>query len=85
MNTMNTLPEAKKYVDSFSRPEGFNNYAWEVTKKLALEAWESYLEQRPFRRQINYMCKEFYSMIRRPEDGEYILPRSSFRMLGNFQ
>jgi hypothetical protein len=83
MQTMNTLPEAKKYVDSFSRPEGFNNYAWEVTKKLALEAWESYLDKRPFRRQINYMCKEFYAMIRRPEDGEYILPRNSFRMLGN--
>jgi hypothetical protein len=79
----NTMPEAKKYVDSFSRPDGFNNYAWEVTKKLALEAWESYLEKRPFHRQINYMCKEFYAMIRRPEDGEYIVPRSKIRMLGN--
>jgi hypothetical protein len=83
MSTMNSLPEVKRYVDSFARPDGYNPYAWDVTKKLALEAWDSYLNGRPFRRQINYMCNEFYKMIQRPEDGEFIIPRKSFRMLSN--
>jgi hypothetical protein len=80
---MNTLTEVQKYIDSFSRPSGYNPYAWTVTKKLAFEVWESYLCNRPFRRPVNYLCQEFYQMIRRPEDGEYILPKNSFRMLSN--
>lgn len=83
MNTLNSLSEVKKYVDSFSRPAGYNNYAWDVTKKLALEVWESYLNGRPFRRSINFMCNEFYKMIQNPDNGEYIIPKNSFRMLGN--
>jgi hypothetical protein len=83
MSTMNSLPDAKRYVDSFARPDGYNHYAWDVTKKLAMEAWESYLNGRPYRRRINYMCSEFYKMIQRPEDGEFIIPRNSFRMLSN--
>jgi len=79
---MMTLAEVRRYIDSFSRPNGYSPYAWNVTKKLALEAWESYLHQRPFRRSVNYLCKEFYQMIQRP-DGEYILPRNTFRMLSN--
>lgn len=81
MNTFNSLSEAKKYVDSFSRPSGYNNYAWDVTKKLALEAWESYLNGRPFQRKINYLCSEFYFMIQNPANGEYIIPKNSFKML----
>ncbi len=77
---MMTLAEVRRYIDSFSRPSGYSPYAWNVTKKLALEAWESHLQNRPFRRPVNYLCKEFYQMIQRP-DGEYILPRNSFRML----
>jgi hypothetical protein len=83
MNTTMTPAEVRRYVDSFARPNGYSPYAWNVTKKLALEAWESYLNGRPFRRSVNYMCQEFYKMIQRPEDGEYILPRNSFRMLNN--
>lgn len=80
---MNTLPEVQKYIDSFERPNGYNLYAWDVTKRLALEVWRSYLENRPFRRPVNFLCKEFYQMIRRPEDGQFILPENSFRMLSN--
>ncbi len=83
MNNEITLPEAKRYVDSFSRPNGYSPYAWDVTKKLAMEAWGSYLANRPFRRQVNYMCNEFYAMIQRPDDGQFIIPSGSFRMLGN--
>jgi hypothetical protein len=77
---MNNLSEVKKHIDSFSRPEGYNLYAWDVTKRLALEVWESHLEQKRFSRPVNYLCKEFYQMIQRPESGEYILPEGSFRM-----
>lgn len=73
--------EIRRYVDSFARPNGYSPYAWNVAKKLALEAWESYLQGKPFRRQVNYMCSEFYKMIQRPDDGEFILPKNSFRML----
>ncbi len=83
MNSAITLPEAKRYVDSFARPTGYSPYAWDVTKKLAMEAWGSYLSNRPFRRQVNYMCNEFYKMIQRPDDGQFIIPSGSFRMLGN--
>jgi hypothetical protein len=83
MNTLNSLSEAKKYVDSFSRPAGYNNYAWDITKKLAIEAWDSYLSGRPFQRRINYLCAEFYRMIQNPASGEYIIPRHTFRMLTN--
>lgn len=83
MNTLNSLSEVKKYVDSFSRPLGYNTYAWDITKKLAIEAWESHLSGRPFQRKINYLCKEFYAMIQNPSNGEYIVPKSSFRMLAN--
>lgn len=80
---MKTLPEVQQYIDSFSRPQGYSPYAWNITKRLALEVWESYLQNRPFRRPVNYLCQEFYQMIRRPEDGEFILPKHSFRMLSN--
>ena len=80
---MTTLQEVKMHIDSFARPNGYNPYAWNVTKKLALEVWESYLQNRPFRRPVNYLCQEFYQMIRRPEYGEFILPKNSFRMLSN--
>ena len=72
--------EIRKYIDSFSRPAGYSPYAWNVTKKLALEAWDSYLQKRPFRRQVNYLCVEFYQMIKSPENGEFILPANTFRM-----
>ncbi|MFN0033144.1 MAG: hypothetical protein ACKVOR_13370 [Flavobacteriales bacterium] len=81
MNTTYTLAEAKRYVDSFARPMGYNQYAWEVTKRVAMEAWSSYLSHQPFRRNVNYMCDEFYKMIQHPVSGTFIIPSGSFRML----
>lgn len=75
---MNSLPEVRRYIDSFSRPNGYNTYAWEVTKKVALEAWDCYLNHRPFRKPVNFFCQEFYDMIRKP-DGSYIVPRKRIR------
>ena len=77
---MYTIADAKRYIDSFSRPNGYNTYAWNVTKKMALEVWDCYLHNRPFRKPINYLCQEFYHMIKNP-DGQYIVPEQSFRKL----
>ncbi len=70
---MLTLSDAQRHINSISRPSGYNSYAWNVTKKIALEAWDCYLEGRKFRRPINYLCKEFYYMITTP-DGQSIVP-----------
>lgn len=78
MNTIKTLADVKRHIDSFARPNGYNPYAWNVAKKLALEVWESYLDGHPFRKSVNYMCAEFYKMIERP-DGVSLLPHGSFR------
>jgi len=75
---MYTLSDAKRHINSISRPNGYNSYAWNVTKKIALEAWACYLEGRRFRRPINYLCKEFYSMITTP-DGQTIVPNSRIK------
>ena len=77
---MNSLSEAKKHIDSFSRPTGYNMYAWNVAKKMALEVWDCYLNNRPFTKTINYFCKEFYLMIRTPE-GRSLVSESRIRSL----
>ncbi len=75
---MYSLSEVRQHIDSIARPNGYNTYAWNVTKKMAMEVWACYLANRPFRKPVNYFCKEFYQMIRTPE-GQYIIPESSFR------
>jgi hypothetical protein len=77
---MDNLNDIKVYIDSFTCPAGYNHYAWEVTKKLALEVWESHLENKRFTRPVNFLCMEFYQMIRKPGSEEFILPKGSFRM-----
>ncbi|MEY3598584.1 MAG: hypothetical protein RL521_1006 [Bacteroidota bacterium] len=77
---MKNLAEVRRYIDSFSRPDGYNHYAWDVTKRLAMEVWESYLENKRCNRSLNYLCKEFYQMIQEPSSGEFIIPKSRFRM-----
>lgn len=74
---MNTIAEAHRYINSFARPQGFNNYSWLVLKKLALRAWECYLTNQRFDHSINFMNKDFYRMIQTPE-GKYIVPEKSF-------
>lgn len=75
---MHNLADAQRYIDSFSRPNGYSTYAWKVTKKVALEVWDAYLNNRPLRRSLNYYCPEFYSMIRTPE-GRDIVPVAMIR------
>lgn len=72
-----TLRDAQRYIDSFSRPEGFNTYSWRVVKKMALTAWECHLNGKRFDRSVNYMCKEFYMMVQDPR-GQYIIPNAKF-------
>ena len=72
-----TLAEAQRHIDSFSRPRGYNQHSWRVVKRLALRAWDCYLRGIPFEQKVNYLCKEFYWMIRKP-DGDYIIPKNSF-------
>jgi len=70
---MKTLIEVKRKIDSVPRPSGYNPYAWNVAKKIALEAWECYLFNRPFNRPIHYFSKEFYELLRKGS-GEFIVP-----------
>lgn len=74
---MENLTEADRYINSFPRPTGLNSYAWRAVKRLALHAWECYLSGRKFTHNVNFLCKEFYLMIRTPE-GESIIPDSKF-------
>lgn len=57
-----TLVEAKKYIDSFSRPQGFNIYSWRAVKKMAFGVWQSYIQGKRQYRTYNFMCREFYEM-----------------------
>ena len=69
---MKSLAEVKRYIDSFPRPNGYNTYAWNVTKKTALEVWRCYFENKTYYRPLNYLCAEFYDMIR-TQDGTCII------------
>lgn len=75
---MHTIADAQRYIDSFARPVGYSTYAWKVTKKVALEVWDSYLNNRPYSRPLNYYCQEFYRMIQTPE-GQHIVPGGYLR------
>lgn len=75
---MTQLAEIKRYIDSFPRPLGLNVHTWELTKKMAFEVWENHIQNRPNRRNLDYLCREFYLLIRKP-NGEYIIPPTRFR------
>lgn len=75
--TMKDLKEVDRYINSFPRPVGLNHYAWRSVKRLALHAWECYLNGRRFTHNVNFLCKEFYLMIRTPE-GNSIIPESRY-------
>lgn len=74
---MKNLAEAHRYINSFPRPTGLNTYSWTALKRLALYAWDCYLNGQKFNHSINFLCKEFYLMIRTPE-GEFIVPEKQF-------
>lgn len=75
---MTSLLEVRQHIDSFPRPAGYNTYSWNIAKKMAMEAWDCYLKGKPFRKPINYFCREFYEMLL-TKDGRYIVPEHSFR------
>ena len=66
-SSINNLADARMWIESFPRPGGFNTYAWETTKKLALQVWRCHFEGRAFQRTLNFMHPSFYDMIRTPE------------------
>ena len=62
-----TLAEARLWVERFARPNGFSPYAWNTTKRIAMEVWKCHFSNRQFRRSVNFMHPLFYQMIRTPE------------------
>ena len=40
---------------------------------MALKAWEKHLEGKVLDHSVNYMCREFYMMIK-DQEGRYIIP-----------
>jgi len=75
-----TLTEIQSRIDAVAQPSGYNSYAWQVAKQTAMEAWQCYLQGKPFRKKLSYFCKEFYTMIQKP-DGSYIVPSHQIRTL----
>ena len=55
------------WVERFPRPAGFSPYAWNTTKRIALEVWKCHFAGRSFRRTLNFMHPLFYQMIQTPE------------------
>ncbi len=78
--SIHNLMEARLWIDSHPRPNGFSPYAWSSTKRIALEVWKSFFSGKRFSRNLNYMHPTFYSMIRTPE-GEPILKEKAIRGL----
>ena len=78
--SIHNLMEARLWIDSHPRPNGFSPYAWSSTKRIALQVWKSFFSGKKFERTLNYMHPTFYSMIRTPE-GEPLLKEISIRGL----
>jgi hypothetical protein len=77
---MMTQSEIQARIDSVKQPNGYNSYAWQVAKQTAWEAWQCYISGKPFRKNLNYFCREFYTMLQKP-DGTYIVPGHLIRTL----
>ena len=59
--------QARLWVERFARPQGFSPYAWNTTKRIAMEVWKCHFSKRHFHRSVNFMHPLFYQMIRTPE------------------
>lgn len=79
-SSIQTLEDARRYIDGFTRPAGFNNHAWSTTKRLALLVWRCHFEGRAYNRTLNYLHPTFYDMIRTPE-GISLIREQSVRRL----
>lgn len=78
--SIQTLPQARMWVEQFARPMGFSPYAWNTTKRIALEVWKCHFAGRQFRRTLNFMHPSFYQMIKTPE-GLSLVPEKCMRGL----
>jgi hypothetical protein len=74
--SISNIATARLWIDSFPRPLGFNTYAWNTTKRIALEIWKCYFSNRAFDRTVNFMHPSFYRMIRTPEGNPILVERS---------
>lgn len=74
--SINNLADARLWIDSFPRPNGFSPYAWSSTKRIALEVWKSFFSGNKFNRTLNYMHPSFYTMIRTPEGHPLLMEKS---------
>jgi hypothetical protein len=70
--------QAHLWVGRFARPQGFSPYAWNTTKRIAMEVWKCHFAGRQFARTLNFMHPLFYQMIRTPE-GLPLVPESCIR------
>ena len=65
--SIENLAQARLWVERFARPVGFSPYAWNTTKRIALEVGRCHFGNRQFQRTLNFMHPLFYQMIRTPE------------------
>jgi hypothetical protein len=79
-SSIQTLEDARRYIDGFERPSGFNNHAWSTTKRLALLVWRCHFEGRAYNRTLNFLHPTFYEMIRTPE-GNSLIREQAIRRL----
>ncbi|MAV52063.1 MAG: hypothetical protein CL829_04820 [Crocinitomicaceae bacterium] len=77
-SSIEDLPQAHRWVERFARPQGFSPYAWNTTKRIAMEVWKCHFSSRPFQRTLNFMHPLFYQMIRTPE-GLPLVPETCMR------
>ncbi len=76
--SIQSLPQARLWVERFARPQGFSPYAWNTTKRIAMEVWKCHFAGRQFARTLNFMHPLFYQMIRTPE-GLPLVPETCMR------
>jgi hypothetical protein len=76
ISTISDIASARRWVDSFPRPMGFSPYAWNTTKKIAIEVWKCFFAGRKFDRTLNFMHPSFYMMIKTPEGASILMEKS---------
>ena len=76
--SIQSLPQASLWVERFARPQGFSPYAWNTTKRIAMEVCKCHFSGRQFARTLNFMHPLFYQMIRTPE-GLPLVPANCIR------
>ena len=68
------------WVEQFARPMGFSPYAWNTTKRIAMEVWKCHFRWTPVPPHLEFHASVFYQMIKTPE-GLSLVPESCMRGL----